>query len=412
MTSAMTRSDAPLRDVLPPELMVLVSLHQPERWSQIVGDVDWVKVGELAAHHRLQGKLARALPAATQVEVPERLLAELVRHRERTASRFATKALPQIEEVCSALVDHDVQPTLLKGTSMILSGLAAASERPISDIDVLVPRLRARVAQAALDQLGYRTRQGEQVREWAWNNHYQDAPLHHPDRRLSIDLHWHIQPRRHRIPFPIDTMQRVPLELPSGLVVQRFANTDELAHLCLHFWKDREQGRAGALGQLWDIHAAAGRLTAQDWTVLATRSQHRGHARTVAAVLAIAHLLLETPVPPGFRLVGEMAADERTSSFAIRRVLAPRPEHIQLLMVTPGVAYTPARVLARVFAYLRRPSDRLDDAAATVTSRWHARFRHVRFTLSCLSRSLSAFRETRAEMGLDHWAHELDTIDR
>ena len=127
-------------------------------------------------------------------------------------------------------------------------------------------------------------------------------------------------------------------------------------------------------------------------------------------VLAVAHLLIGARVPPGFPLVGELAAAERTSSFAVRRVLAPRPAYIQLLMDTADVAYTPARVVARVLPDLRRPSDRPGDATGSAT--WQERVQHVRFTLRCLVRSLSAFGDVRAEMSVDRWALGPDTIER
>ena len=398
---------APLFDLLPPELAILTTLNQPHLWPSLAGRVEWQTVVDLASYHRLQGRLASALETAKNVDAPTALVSKLVERRQRAEQRFESQALPQLEELCTALLAADLRPTLLKGASLIVAGLVHAGERPISDLDLLVRRSEARAAQRALDELGYRTEASAEIRRRAWTGHYQDAPLSHPDRWLNLDLHWDIQHPRHRAAFDIDTMERTPLRLPSGPMVDRFTDRDELTHLCLHFWKDREQGRPGALGQLWDIHAAAGRMTAADWGDLAERARDRGHERTLGAVLAIAHLLLGLPTPSSFPAVGELARDERTTSFAIRRVLAPRPEHIQLLMVTPDVAYRPARVTTRVLAYLRQPLPDGRDNRSVLTA-IRARASHLTFVLRRLARSLSAFSDTRAEIILDHWAHSLD----
>ena len=400
----------PLLELLPPELAILTTLDRPYLWPRYADQVRWDTVIDLAGYHRLEGRLASILEAANDAGAPAALLSEVIDRRERAERRFLTQALPQLEELCSALLATNLKPTLLKGASLIVAGLARPGERPLSDLDLLVHRSQAQAAQGVLDELGYRTEAPPEIRRRAWNYHYQDAPLSHPDRWLNLDLHWDIQHPRHRASFGIDTMERTSLRLPSGSVVDRFVDADELTHLCLHFWKDREQGRPGALGQLWDIQAAASRMTASDWSDLTERARSRGHERTLAAVLAITHLLLGWPTPSGFPAVSELAGDERTASFAIRRVLAPRPEHIQLFMVTPDVAYRPARNATRVLAYLRQPlADRSGNRSGPTAIR--ARAHHLTFVLQCLARSLSAFADTRAEIKLDRWAHSLDTPD-
>lgn len=401
-------SPGPLLEILPPELAILTTLDLSDVWPRFAGQVRWRTVADLAGYHRLGGRLASSLEATRDVGAPAALVAELLGHRERAKQRFFTEALPQLEELCAALVAANVRPVLLKGASLILSGVARPGERPLSDLDLLVARSEAKSAQSVLDELGYRTGVSTEIRDQAWRDHYQDAPFSHPDRWLHIDLHWDIQHPRHRARFDVLTMSRTPLELPSGSVIDRFADTDELTHLCLHFWKDREQGRPGALGQLWDIHAAAGRLDPTDWPGLAERARGRGHERTLAAVLAIANLLLGLPIPPGFTTVRELVADERTTSFAIRRVLAPRSQHIQLLMVPPDASYRPVRMATRVLGSLRRPLKHDPGKDSSISDRISARARHTAFVFRCLLRSLATPLQARAEIALDRWAHSLD----
>jgi hypothetical protein len=400
------RAVAPLAHVLPPELLVLATLDQPARWCALPA-VEWERVVGIAGYHRLHGRFATALETVDGARSPAQVIDELVARREMAAAHYRTAILPQLEEVCDALVVCGVTPTLLKGASLITSGMIAPGERPVADLDVLVDRGDARRAQAVLADLGYDVSVSQHIRDRAWTHHYQDAPLRHPARAVPIDLHWHIQTPGHRHPFDVAELEHVSLVLPSGLAVQRFSDRDELIHLCLHFWKDRAQGRDGSLGQLWDIATAADRIAPDEWTEVGTSASRLGRGATVAACLALTNLLLGRPVPDGLPNVTSLVTDERLHSFAIRRVLAPRPEHAQLLMVTADVPYTGPRVLTRVLAYLRRGPDDGADRGGCVS--WA---RHVGYVARLLARAARRWSDTRAEISLDRWAHDLDADQR
>jgi hypothetical protein len=400
----MARQRAPLFGTLPPELASLTLLNQPTVMLDLPS-VNWSSVLRIANYHQLTGRLALALNRLPQL--PEGLQPyeqHLRSTYERNEQRFNDSALPQLRELIAVLLEARVTPTILKGAALVTASFVPAGARPMSDIDVLVPRTAVAAAKEQLHVAGYRTSADERTRRWAEVGHYQDAPLHHPQHELMIDLHWHIQHPHHRRPFDPDALQRIPLSFgPRGPVAQRLSNGDMLAHLCLHFLKDREQGRPGALGQLWDVLDVASRLDVTAWAELAQASRQRGHSYSVAAVVGLAHLLLGLPLPPAFDEVGPLVTDQRLHSFAYRRVLAPRPAQSQLLMVTPDVEYRLGRIVARVLWHARNVSPAgiasPDDASA--------RLRRAASIAKLAVRSLPVSDNARSEIALDRWAHDL-----
>jgi hypothetical protein len=397
----------PLYDLMPPELALLTVLDRPESVRTLLAQVDWGRMPDLARYHRLDGRLAAAITSCGHERaVPSDALATLEEERRHRGQRFDTEVLPQLEEACSALVSAGVEPVLLKGAALVCSGVVDGGERPMADLDLLVAASALAPATRVLRGLGYAARTPERTRTWARANHYQDPAWYHPERPLGLEVHWDLQPRRHRLWFEPATLETVDLVLPSGLRVRRLSDRDLLTHLSLHFWADRANGLPGALGQLWDIRAVSPAGGDALWPDLAEAAARRGHAEVLAVVAACSHLLLGGPDPDGYGMVGKAVELEATRSFVIRRVLAPRPTHIQLLMVTGDVDHRPLRMLTRVAAQIRRPGAELRTSYGALPA-WRLRLRHVRRLTRLMSELVRAPMESRAELRLDRWAHRL-----
>jgi hypothetical protein len=396
----------PLSAQLPPELVALTVLDRPAALQELADDVDWHVVTGLARHHRLSGQLATALQGHTGAREPLGGLAtRLLQERDERRDRYAAEVLPQLDELCHALAVEGIVPTLLKGAALVATGVYSAGERPMADIDMLVDPARVDAASAVLLGLGYRSRADARSRAWARLHHYQDPAWHHPSRALPVEVHWGLQVPTHRLRFDPAALRHIDVAV-GGTVVQCLAPNDQLTHLALHFWHDRSYGLTGALGQLWDVRRCSPDDDDARWSELRHRALLRGHAQVLAAVLACSHLLLGGPLPARFPEVAQVASDERCTSFAIRRVLAPRPRHIQLAMVTPDVRYRPGRVLLRIGSQFSRPLPVLRATYGEVDP-WRLRLRHARAILGLTGRLIGSPIDTRAEFRLDRWAHEL-----
>jgi hypothetical protein len=397
----------PLADQLPSELRLLTLLDDPVHMRDLEHEVDWPLVTGLARHHRLTGQLATALQDRTSAREPLGTVAtRLVRDQGRHRARYQHEVLPQLDELFRALDSVGVRPTLLKGAALVAMGVYAPGERQMADVDVLVDRTEIDATSTALTGLGYRPRVGTSARAWAREHHYQDPAWHHPVRPLPLEVHWDLQLPSHRLHFDPGSLRRIEIGLPTSTPARVLAPEELLTHLALHFWHDRAYGAEGALGQLWDVRRLSPASADPRWRTVRHRALLRGHARVLAAVLACSHVLLGGPVPVDFPEVGQLVRDQRCASFAIRRVLAQRPRHIQLLMVTPDVAYRPGRLARRVGAQLAKPGPLLSASYGDAPA-WRLRVRHTRAILGLTGQLARSPIDTRAELELDRWAHDL-----
>jgi hypothetical protein len=393
---------------VPAELVLLLRLDDGSRLAEAARGAAWEPALRVAAHHRLVARLGRALEVAgVMEEVPPLARARLQLEREGWERRYRSDARPQLQELLRGLAAAEVRGVLLKGAALVAAGVVDPSVRPMADIDVLVPRARYPAAVGVVRALGYHTEaMADEGGPWELRG-YHSAPFVHPDHRLPVELHWQLMRTRHRLSFDVDQLEPVRTPPEAEVAADVLAGPDQLAHLCLHFWYDRELGRPAALGQLWDIRDVLEQLTPAELDTAVERADRRGHGQVLRTVLAVCELLLGWPSSsPRLPPVDGRAEDEAVRSFAVRRILSPRPAHVQLLMVTPDVEYTAPRVLRRVVSHLRRPAGDLrvihgPGSSATV------RARHLHFVLGHLVRLLRDPVTSAAELRLDRWAHEL-----
>jgi hypothetical protein len=396
----------PLAEHLPPELALLTVLDRPIAVDALVECVDWAVMTGLARHHRLSGQLATAVQERAGERGPlGTIAARLVQERDLRQARYDEEVLPQLDEMSQALGSVTIVPTLLKGVALVATGVCPAGERPMADIDMLVEPSSVDAATSALLRLGYESRAAAAERRWARHHHYQDPAWHHPSWPLPIEVHWGLQVPAHRLHFDPASLRRSDVALPSR-VVRCLAPLDQLTHLALHFWHDRSYGLSGALGQLWDVRRCSPAADDARWSQVRHLALLRGHAQVLAAVLACSHLLLGGPSPARFPEVEDLVRDERCVSFAIRRVLAQRPPHIQLTMVTPDVHYRPGRMLLRIGSQFSRPLPLLRETYRGVPPH-RVRLHHTRALLGLLRELVGSPVDSYAEFELDRWAHEL-----
>lgn len=407
-TQEMTTAPAPaVATSLPPELLALTALERPHALASACQDVDWELLVAVARRHRLLGQLWSAIDAAGLTHrVPVHEREAMATEWRRRGRWFSTLVLPQLAEVCHALGTEGVNPVLLKGTALVCSGIVPAAGRPMSDIDVLVPREDVATASEVLLGLGYASRVSADERAWARRHHYQDPAWYHPDRPLAVEIHWDLMTRRNRLVFDHHSLGRTELVLPDGQRVSRLDAPAQLTHLVLHFWRDRRAGGPAALGQLWDIHRARRTLSAQEWTDLRVSAEQRGHLQVLAAVLACDDVLIGGDATNRWPEVEILCRNQRLHAFARRRVASPRPTAIQLLMVTESVDYAPWRVATRLLAQFRRPQRALQVLYGPSPA-WRSRLRHVATIIRLLVPLLRSPLATRTELSLDRWAHRL-----
>lgn len=204
----------------------------------LAGLVQLVATGRDAGGGAPVAALARALPDAL---VRRHFLAPLAYQagierfrRDHVASALVAELRARsLREVAGALAGAGIPVALLKGVSYVGRIYAAPAERPMSDIDLLVPAAVHDRAARVLRRLGF----------WRVGSPRQHSRLHHAvgykRRGASIDLHRSIiQPWRSRVDVDALWRRAVPAtdhDLPG---LRRLAPVDELvihlAHIARH----------------------------------------------------------------------------------------------------------------------------------------------------------------------------------
>lgn len=208
---------------------------------------------------------------------------------------------------------RDVARTLDKaGIAMLpLKGLHLAERiyrdiglRPMSDLDVLVPRDAVAAAVAALRAAGFAS-----VDEHALERlleHKCNVGLQGPGGAPWLELHWSLEEPRPGLDDPTPALWDAARPARLGDADTRVMPTRFLLlHVCGHLAINH--AFAFSLRALCDIDAIVRAEPGFDWPAFADLARCRGWARGVCAALQLAASHLDTPVPP--EVLRDLGAD-------------------------------------------------------------------------------------------------------
>ena len=260
----------------------------------------WTSLLTIAHGERLTASLAWRLEG---LPIPAKA-ADILAEAKANAETARTHALWEAEMARRALAPLDVPIILLKGTAFAAAGLDAARGRLIGDLDILVPRARLDVVEAALLGAGW---------EWVKPDAYDDAyyrqymhelpPLIHRERDRMIDVHHTILPLTARVTPDAEALiaDAVPLAPPPAGgrgTLYTLSPQDMIIHAVAHLFADGDLG--GGLRNLWDID----RLIREQgdapdyWPKLTERARLHGLVPHTSRALRLAQHLFATPVDP------------------------------------------------------------------------------------------------------------------
>ena len=297
---------------------------------------DWAAFADRAAVPGFAWSVSEALSRSGW---PEEMPAS-VRDRLRTGRYVsAAQALYRFNRLPQALAPLADPPpipvVLLKGAALALTVYPDPAARTMGDIDVLIPRDRVDEAVARVMPLGYRA-YGPEMGE-GFNEHFSHhVALVRDDHHLPpLELHWTLASGDHdrHTPDvgwfwdqtePIDLAERLrqrrfppgALPQPPIFVLQPGANLLYLAaHLML-----QHGGSQLSLRNLYDMHLVVEEQGARvDWDGLAPQAGRIRWAAALAAALAAARDLFDTPVPNGMVERLWAAADDASARLVARR---------------------------------------------------------------------------------------------
>jgi hypothetical protein len=179
------------------------------------------------------------------------------------------EALP----VLQALAGAGVEVILLKGADLRLRLYDDPAIRPMTDLDLLIPKAALTQARSALGRLGYGLSSDSFDPRPGFREHFR-AGLHFkkPEQAsLMVDLHWQIEAvaNFYRLPYASLCRQARPLDY-QGVPVKVLSPEHLLIHLCLHNYDELDQAL-----QIVDLGLALQRLPL-DWRLFLEEANRLG----------------------------------------------------------------------------------------------------------------------------------------
>jgi hypothetical protein len=251
--------------------------------------VDWDEVAALAARAGAAPLVHRTVTRA-ELPVPEPPRRKLRAAYAVNAIRNAAIA-EEVARVSDRLEAAGIPAIPLKGAGLMLTLYPDPALRVLSDIDLLVPRDRAREAERVLVAAGYAYGDRGLLLESA--RRFNHEIVFHRREGVSafvLELHFGLLTRFGRSL----AAQAWPRARRTTAGVRALAPEDELLFLCGHFMVHLCEPQLKWLVDVAELLAAA----TLDWPIVVARARSTGLATAVAETTRRAAALLGPPVPP------------------------------------------------------------------------------------------------------------------
>jgi Uncharacterised nucleotidyltransferase len=266
--------------------------------SLALKQLDWDFILAKAHPHALIPLLYRNMSELCPDRVPPAVLQQLesdykvISERNRANTEEMIKVLRSMESAGIRAVPY-------KGPALAVLAHGDITLRKFWDLDIVIRPRDIIAAKALLISHGYQWHpfQGQVTgRNEARNFRlWHEYNFVHPDTNAIIDLHWRIAPRR--FPFNVDLDDLWKHLVPVRLLdeeIWTFPPEVLLLLLCVHGSKDLWWRRIGWTCDVAELLASNPDL---DWSYCLELATHTGARRMLLLGLALAHELLQAPLP-------------------------------------------------------------------------------------------------------------------
>lgn len=236
----------------------------------------------------------------------------------RRADTARTSTLREVRDIRRALGGAQIPLLLLKGAAYIVAGHEAGHGRLMSDVDIMVPRVRLMDAERSLLEHGWMSSKLDAYdqryyRDWM----HELPPMHHLERGSSLDVHHTILPPTGGIHPDVDALWAGARHngLPDGVGV--LCPEDMVLHSAAHLFHEGEF--ENGLRDLVDLDGLLREFGADAafWDRLQTRAALHQIEWPLYYALRYCRRLFDTPVPAG--IVEE--SQRRNAAFRYRGLM-------------------------------------------------------------------------------------------
>jgi hypothetical protein len=276
-------------------LCLLLSLGS-ERAAALDGidEAQWDEVVRLAGNYQLASvlyhRLKHSKALTTLPESVRSVLSEM--HLSNDATAMALQY--RLGQVLRVFAQRGLPVIVLKGAFLAQVVYPHDSERMMSDVDLLVPKAKAREAVDVLQSLGYQSELGYPVQDMFSVKH--EAPVFVKDGFPPIDLHWTLTAPE--MPFEIDLdglWQRAQQINIAGVPVLGLSWEDFLLHLIIHIIRHRMYEM---LRSVYDVAAMLHCCSLKiDWEALVLRARTWKVEHGTSLILNLANNLFGASIP-------------------------------------------------------------------------------------------------------------------
>lgn len=296
----------------------------------------WDQTLEIALRHGVAPLLHRALQSGGALaEVPEHVRERLKQERRATAL-INLRKYGEFRRIARALRERNIPLIALKGLHLADLVYRDISLRPMSDLDILVPRLEVERTLAALNSIEYGFEEDVSGAAPGMLGTKCNIGLAHRRLGLWVEIHWTLAEPGDCYAPPVEEIWRSAAPGRLGDADVRVISPEFLLlHVCAHLACNHAFGfDLRALCDIAEIVQAP-----LDWEVVADQGRRHGWTRGVAAALRLVHDQLGADVPA--RTLVALGADRLDPD-----LLADALEHLLTFSEIPGELVTAPNLLA------------------------------------------------------------------
>lgn len=266
--------------------------------ARIVGlvrrDLDWDYLYRLAERHTVLPLLYRQLNATAAADVPAEPLARLrTKFRDNAARNLYLTG--ELERIVALFRAEGVRVLPYKGPALAAAAYGDLSLRRFVDLDILVSRRDVGRAKELLESRGFRPAlELSPAQERLLLRAQHNLPFSRDGGRLVVELHWEVAGKQFAPAFfgrdfggGTETVRLLNLE------VESLSPEDLLLALCVHGTKHLWE----RLAWICDIAELIRSRPQINWQQLSERARALRAGRMLHLGLALAHELLDAPLP-------------------------------------------------------------------------------------------------------------------
>lgn len=276
---------------------------------------DWTFLVQAAIDHGVSPLLCRALLTLCPEAVPDDVLTAAKTHLDENHADNRSRTA-ELLRILAALAQRNIPAVPFKGPILAERVYGALSLRRFRDLDFLIRETDIDATLDVLRQLGYPTDTGfvsardpafrlSPAQTDAFRRYAGEYIFYKPDNSAVIEPHWHFAPATLCVDIDYTALWRRTLDATlAGTGVRALTPEDELLILCVHGSKEI-WSRLQWICDVAELIRADAQL---NWVATLQRAERQGCQRMLLLGLALAHRLLQAPLPPTVRQLTEQSA--------------------------------------------------------------------------------------------------------